>query len=92
MQRKASAVWPGDFNSGNGGISTASGVLVETQYCWSARSAAGWPVAASHSDSTANHSGRDTEQFNGIARAAKVGGPISSRSNARLGLNAKREA
>jgi osmotically inducible protein OsmC len=37
MQRKASAVWQGDLKSGKGGISTASGVLSNTQYSFSTR-------------------------------------------------------
>jgi osmotically inducible protein OsmC len=37
MQRKASAVWHGDLKSGKGSISTASGVLMETQYSFSTR-------------------------------------------------------
>jgi len=37
MQRKASAVWQGDLKSGKGNISTASGVLKETQYSFTTR-------------------------------------------------------
>ena len=37
MQRKASAVWHGDLKSGKGAVSTASGVLKETQYSFSTR-------------------------------------------------------
>lgn len=37
MQRKASAVWNGDLKSGKGTISTASGVLKDTQYSFSTR-------------------------------------------------------
>ncbi len=37
MQRKASAVWKGDLKQGRGQISTASGVLDETQYSFSTR-------------------------------------------------------
>jgi osmotically inducible protein OsmC len=37
MTRKASAVWQGDLKSGKGTISTASGVLSNTQYSFSAR-------------------------------------------------------
>src|SRR5580693_5300843 len=37
MQRKASAVWQGDLKSGKGAISTASGVLSNTQYSFSTR-------------------------------------------------------
>jgi lipoyl-dependent peroxiredoxin len=37
MQRKASAVWHGDLKSGRGSISTASGVLQETQYSFGTR-------------------------------------------------------
>jgi len=37
MQRKASAVWHGDLKSGQGNISTASGVLKETQYSFGTR-------------------------------------------------------
>jgi len=37
MQRKASAVWRGDLKTGKGSISTASGVLKETQYSFSTR-------------------------------------------------------
>ena len=37
MQRKASAVWQGDLKSGQGAISTDSGVLKETQYSFSTR-------------------------------------------------------
>ena len=37
MQRKASAVWQGDLKSGKGTISTASGVLSNTQYSFSTR-------------------------------------------------------
>lgn len=37
MQRKASAVWQGDLKSGKGNITTASGVLKETQYSFSTR-------------------------------------------------------
>jgi osmotically inducible protein OsmC len=37
MKRKASAVWQGDLKNGQGGISTESGVLKETQYSFSTR-------------------------------------------------------
>jgi osmotically inducible protein OsmC len=37
MQRKASAVWHGDLKTGKGSVSTASGVLKETQYSFSTR-------------------------------------------------------
>ncbi len=37
MQRKASAVWQGDVKGGKGTISTASGVLSNTQYSFSTR-------------------------------------------------------
>jgi osmotically inducible protein OsmC len=37
MQRKASAVWQGNLKSGKGTISTASGVLSDTQYSFSTR-------------------------------------------------------
>lgn len=37
MQRKASAVWQGDLKKGKGSISTASGVLSNTQYSFSTR-------------------------------------------------------
>lgn len=37
MQRKASAVWQGDLKGGKGNITTASGVLKETQYSFSTR-------------------------------------------------------
>ena len=37
MQRKASAVWNGDLKGGKGKISTASGVLSDTQYSFGTR-------------------------------------------------------
>src|SRR5579862_6943125 len=37
MQRKATAVWQGDLKGGKGSISTASGVLSNTQYSFSTR-------------------------------------------------------
>lgn len=37
MQRKASAVWTGGLKDGKGTISSASGVLKETQYSFSTR-------------------------------------------------------
>ena len=37
MQRKASAVWHGDLKTGQGRVSTASGVLQETQYSFATR-------------------------------------------------------
>ncbi len=37
MKRTASAVWNGDLKQGKGTISTASGVLKETQYSFSTR-------------------------------------------------------
>ena len=37
MQRKASAVWQGDLKSGKGTVSTASGVLANSQYSFSTR-------------------------------------------------------
>jgi osmotically inducible protein OsmC len=37
MQRKASAVWHGDLKSGKGDLSTASGVLKNTQYSFGTR-------------------------------------------------------
>ena len=37
MKRKASALWRGDLKSGNGNISTDSGVLKEAQYSFSTR-------------------------------------------------------
>jgi len=37
MQRKATAVWQGDLKNGKGAISTASGVLSNTQYSFSTR-------------------------------------------------------
>ncbi len=92
MQRIASAVWPSDFNRGNGSILTAGGVLAATRCSWSTRSATDWTVAESQPDITANHSGMDTEPLIGIVHAAKAGSPISRRSNARVGRNATREA
>ncbi len=37
MKRTASAVWKGDLKSGNGTISSASGVLADTQYSFKTR-------------------------------------------------------
>lgn len=37
MQRKASAVWSGDLKGGKGRISSASGVLSDTQYSFGTR-------------------------------------------------------
>jgi osmotically inducible protein OsmC len=37
MKREASAVWHGDLKAGRGEISTASGVLSQTQYSFSTR-------------------------------------------------------
>ncbi|MGH9719677.1 MAG: OsmC family protein [Bryobacteraceae bacterium] len=37
MKRSASAVWEGDLKAGKGRISTASGVLKDTQYSFSTR-------------------------------------------------------
>ncbi len=37
MQRKANAVWKGDLQSGSGMISSASGVLSNTQYSFKSR-------------------------------------------------------
>jgi osmotically inducible protein OsmC len=37
MQRKASAIWHGDLKNGQGSVSTASGVLQETQYSFGTR-------------------------------------------------------
>jgi osmotically inducible protein OsmC len=37
MQRKASAVWNGDLKGGKGRISSASGVLTDTQYSFGTR-------------------------------------------------------
>jgi osmotically inducible protein OsmC len=37
MQRKASATWNGDLKSGSGRISTASGVLANSQYSFGTR-------------------------------------------------------
>ena len=37
MQRKASAIWQGGLKDGKGSISTASGVLKDTQYSFSTR-------------------------------------------------------
>lgn len=37
MQREATAVWQGDLRAGKGALSTASGVLRETQYSFSTR-------------------------------------------------------
>lgn len=37
MQRKATAVWNGDLKGGRGRVSTASGVLDNTQYSFSTR-------------------------------------------------------
>lgn len=37
MQRKASATWNGDLKGGKGRISTASGVLTDTQYSFGTR-------------------------------------------------------
>lgn len=37
MKRKASAVWKGGLKDGSGSISTASGVLSDTQYSFSTR-------------------------------------------------------
>ncbi len=41
MKRTASAVWNGDIKSGKGAISTASGVLANTQYSFATRFAEG---------------------------------------------------
>ena len=41
MQRRASAVWLGDVKSGQGALSTDSGVLDKTQYSFSSRFANG---------------------------------------------------
>ena len=37
MQRKASAVWQGDLNHGQGSVSTESGALKQTPYSFSTR-------------------------------------------------------
>lgn len=37
MERKGSAVWQGDLKQGKGTVSTASGVLSDTQYSFSSR-------------------------------------------------------
>jgi len=37
MKRSASAIWEGDLKTGKGRISTASGVLKETQYSFTTR-------------------------------------------------------
>ncbi|MGE5569771.1 MAG: OsmC family protein [Rhodospirillales bacterium] len=37
MQRKASAVWKGGLKDGKGTVSTASGVLADTQYSFGSR-------------------------------------------------------
>ena len=37
MERKGSAVWQGDLKSGKGTVSTASGVLKDTQYSFTSR-------------------------------------------------------
>ncbi len=37
MKRKASALWQGDLKGGKGSVSTASGVLSQTQYSFSTR-------------------------------------------------------
>jgi osmotically inducible protein OsmC len=37
MKRSASAVWRGDLRSGKGTVSTASGILSDTQYSFSTR-------------------------------------------------------
>ena len=37
MQRKASAIWNGDLKGGKGRISSASGVLTDTQYSFGTR-------------------------------------------------------
>ncbi len=37
MERKASAVWQGSLKEGKGTVSTASGVLAETQYSFTSR-------------------------------------------------------
>jgi osmotically inducible protein OsmC len=37
MQRKGSAVWTGDLKSGKGAVSSASGVLKDTQYSFATR-------------------------------------------------------
>lgn len=41
MKRTASAVWNGDLKSGHGSISSASGVLANTQYSFATRFAEG---------------------------------------------------
>jgi osmotically inducible protein OsmC len=41
MKRKASAVWRGDLKSGQGNLSSDSGVLKDTQYSFSTRFAHG---------------------------------------------------
>ncbi len=38
MKRKASAVWEGGLEDGKGKLSTASGVLSDTQYSFATRS------------------------------------------------------
>ena len=37
MKRNASAVWQGDLKQGKGAVSTASGVLSNTQYSFATR-------------------------------------------------------
>ena len=37
MERKGSAVWQGDLKQGKGTVSTASGVLADTQYSFTSR-------------------------------------------------------
>jgi osmotically inducible protein OsmC len=37
MQRKGSAVWKGDLKTGQGAVSTESGVLTDTQYSFATR-------------------------------------------------------
>jgi osmotically inducible protein OsmC len=55
MQRRATAVWHGDLKSGQGSLSTASGVLKDTQYSFGTRFESGVGtnpeelIAAAHS-------------------------------------------
>ena len=105
MQRKGSAHWSGGLKDGKGTVSTASGVLNNSQYSFGTRFENGigtnpeeliaaahascFSMASSHLAVNAKIPGADKAKFDEAAKAAETGCPISRVLNAKITMDAK---
>ena len=93
MKRKASAVWEGGLRDGKGRLTTASGVLSDTQYSFATRFENGvGTIAAAHAGCFSMALSGDAAAFAAAANQAKAGCPVSRVLNATITLDARLEA